>query len=100
MPAPHRSVFTGRMPFLPPNQQRQSPEGKSTEGKCNIMTTSAKYHKVKKLQIIESNHHHYYYYYMNDRKTLFHLCINQSLNTWLIIVVQTKQQLLYKKKQQ
>jgi len=24
--APHRSVFTGRMPFLPPNQQRQSTE--------------------------------------------------------------------------
>jgi len=29
MPAPHNSVFTGWMPFLPPNQQRQS-----TEGKC------------------------------------------------------------------
>ena len=27
MPAPHYSVFTGRMPFLPPNQQRQSTEG-------------------------------------------------------------------------
>jgi len=28
MPATHRSVFfTGRMPFLPPNQQRQSTEG-------------------------------------------------------------------------
>jgi len=26
-PAPHRSVFTGRMPFLLPNQQRQSTEG-------------------------------------------------------------------------
>ena len=26
-PAPHHSVFTGRMPFLPPNQQRQSSEG-------------------------------------------------------------------------
>jgi len=26
-PAPHRSVFTGRMPFLPPNQQCQSTEG-------------------------------------------------------------------------
>ena len=26
-PALHRSVFTGRMPFLPPNQQRQSTEG-------------------------------------------------------------------------
>jgi len=30
MPAPHHSVFTGRMPFLPPNQQRQSTEGKGT----------------------------------------------------------------------
>ena len=27
MPAPNHSVFTGRMPFLPPNQQRQSTEG-------------------------------------------------------------------------
>jgi len=25
-PAPHHSVFTGRMPFLPPNQQRQCTE--------------------------------------------------------------------------
>jgi len=28
MPAPHHSVFTGRMPFLPPNQQRQSTKQK------------------------------------------------------------------------
>jgi len=28
MPLPHHSVFTGRMPFLLPNQQRQSTEGK------------------------------------------------------------------------
>jgi len=27
MPVPHHSVFTGRMPFLLPNQQRQSVEG-------------------------------------------------------------------------
>ena len=26
-PAPHHSVFTGQLPFLPPNQQRQSTEG-------------------------------------------------------------------------
>jgi len=26
-PAPHHSFFTGRMPFLPPNKQRQSTEG-------------------------------------------------------------------------
>jgi len=31
-PTPHHSVFTGRMPFLPPNQQHQS-----TEGKINVM---------------------------------------------------------------
>jgi len=28
-PTPHHSVFTGRMPFLMPNQQRQSTEGNS-----------------------------------------------------------------------
>jgi len=28
-PAPHHSVFTGRMPFLPPNQQHQSTEGRT-----------------------------------------------------------------------
>ena len=33
----HHSVFTGRMPFLPPNQQRQSTEGMSTEDN-NIKT--------------------------------------------------------------
>ena len=26
-PLPHHSVFTGQMPFLPPNKQRQSTEG-------------------------------------------------------------------------
>jgi len=30
-PAPHHSVFTGRMPFLPPNQQRQSTEGSTNK---------------------------------------------------------------------
>ena len=34
MPAPHHhSVFTGRMPFLPPNQQRQSTEGNKLDNK-------------------------------------------------------------------
>jgi len=35
-PAPHHSVFTGRMPFLPPNQQRQSTEGISTDNAFKI----------------------------------------------------------------
>jgi len=30
---PTTQFFTGRMPFLTPNQQRQSTEGKGTEGK-------------------------------------------------------------------
>jgi len=29
----HHSVFTGRMPFLPPNQQRQSTEGPNISNK-------------------------------------------------------------------
>ena len=35
MPAPHHLVFTGRMPFLPPNQQRQS-----TESMCAAVASS------------------------------------------------------------
>ena len=36
-PAPHYSVFTDRMPFLPPNQQRQSTEGnKGITLPCNV----------------------------------------------------------------
>jgi len=30
MPAPPTQFFTGRMPFLPPNQQHQSTEGKKS----------------------------------------------------------------------
>ena len=40
MPAPHHSVFTGRMPFLPPNQQRQSTEGISWVTEKNLTITS------------------------------------------------------------
>jgi len=31
MPVPQRSVFTGWMPFLPSNQQRQTTEGRNPE---------------------------------------------------------------------
>ena len=33
---PTTQFFTGRMPFLPPNEQRQSTEGKHTTGSRNI----------------------------------------------------------------
>jgi len=33
-PAPHHSVFTGWMPFLPPNQQCQSTEGTANQPPC------------------------------------------------------------------
>ena len=36
MPTLHHSVFTGRMPFLPPNQQHQSTEGASIDNKTLI----------------------------------------------------------------
>jgi len=36
MPVPHQSVFTGRIPFLPPNQQRKIIEGnKSLKAACS-----------------------------------------------------------------
>jgi len=34
MPAPTTQFFTGRMPFLPPNQQRQSTEGTDCKQKA------------------------------------------------------------------
>ena len=41
-PAPHHSVFTGRMPFLPPNQQRQSTEGIDRQTDIWIFATRPK----------------------------------------------------------
>jgi len=45
-PAHHHSVFTGRMPFLPPNQQRQS-----TEGNLRLSTKTA---NIKKIILLSS----------------------------------------------
>ena len=39
-PAPHHSVFTGRMPFLPPNQQCQSTEGRAPKSLVKLLTAS------------------------------------------------------------
>ena len=36
LPAPHHSVFTGRMPFLTPNQQCQSTEKKTEQTLVSI----------------------------------------------------------------
>ena len=38
-PAPHDLVFTGRMPFLPPNQQRQSTEQMSMSATAIVRLT-------------------------------------------------------------
>jgi len=40
MPAPHHSVFAGRMPFLLPNQQRQSTEGRNNNNNNNDRLTA------------------------------------------------------------
>ena len=50
-PAPHHSVFTGQMPFLPPNQQRQSTEGKwnvwnAKQPKLAVRTLHWRWHRV------------------------------------------------------
>jgi len=40
MPVPHHLVFTGQMPFLPPNQERQSTEGFSSVSRVNTVRVS------------------------------------------------------------
>jgi len=48
MPVPHLfKFFTGRMPFLPPNQQCQSTEGKKAL-KALKLKLKLKYHVFKK----------------------------------------------------
>jgi len=47
MPASHHSVFTGPMPFLQPNQQRQSTEGKYTIRWRTTSPTSETYRYVE-----------------------------------------------------
>ena len=42
MPAPNHSVFTGRVPYLLPNQQRQSTEGQSSQH-CQYTTRISYY---------------------------------------------------------
>jgi len=55
-PALHHSVFTGRMPFLPPNQQRQSTEDQSaiSHSVKNQKRQSFEYNSV--LTAIHSRH--------------------------------------------
>jgi len=48
MPASDHSFFTGWMPFLPPNQQRQRTEG--------ICTTSNRKGKEKEKDTLAANH--------------------------------------------
>ena len=50
-PAPHHSVFTGRMPLLPPTRQRQSTEGRNymwTENSAIAFNSASTMPKVRK----------------------------------------------------
>jgi len=43
MPVPHHSVFTGQMPFLPPNQQCQSTEGQHIDSNVMVLLGIVQY---------------------------------------------------------
>ena len=47
---PPLCFFTGRMPFLPPNQQRQSTEGTICNKKQNKPQLQVSYHNIQKRQ--------------------------------------------------
>jgi len=59
MSAAHHPVFTDRMPFLPPNQQRQS-----TEGTVSLAvsipgphSSSSRYNRVEELETTQTTNH-------------------------------------------
>ena len=64
---PPLKFFTGRMPFLPPNQQRQSTEGININiNDINQITQLTKIHKVDEmltikglLKMLKYNHTHF-----------------------------------------
>ena len=71
-PAPHHSVyFTGRMPFLPPNQQRQSTEGipRSIFSVHLLACNFAKYSPIKKKLLADSAIHFSYFGYRQTPTT-------------------------------
>jgi len=57
MPVPHHSVFTGRMPFLPPNQECQSTEGIADHPQLNSGTINPSHQllRVKKLPNVSTD---------------------------------------------
>ena len=79
-PAPHHSVFTGRLPFLPPNQQRQSTE--STEC-ANLLLNSM-------IHIILVN---YNFIWFCDFQCCF--CVSHC-HVFLFSICAYQQQLLFK----
>ena len=51
---PPLSFFTGRMPFLPPNQQRQSTEGSAQKHKNKGRRVELSSQSIKSLKILKS----------------------------------------------
>jgi len=49
---PPLSFFTGRMPFLPPNQQRQSTEGNNLGSGNNLVITGIVFFALKSYFIV------------------------------------------------
>ena len=56
--APHQSFFTGRVPFLPPNQQCQSTEGTTTTTKIKKAATTVTFYasQVNTTEMITSDY--------------------------------------------
>ena len=73
MSAPHHSVFTGWMPFLPPNQQRQSTEGNML---TSIMTIKRWLLFSVALLALTSNTDEQWTFYCNQYRDIFNSCNN------------------------
>jgi len=56
MPVPHHSAFTGQMPFLPPNQQRQSTDDTTEEDLLQTKNLDTFANDEEKMMVINACH--------------------------------------------
>ena len=84
MPVPHHSFFTGRMTFLPPNQQRQSTEGNLASSK-QVNQLGKIFQQNKPLHNFDSSYASFVVYSHN---MIAAKLLHQWLNiTWCVVLL-------------
>jgi len=80
-PAPTTQFFTGRMPFQPPNQQRQSTEGTRIGHSNETVQHTLQHHQSISLYTITRNEHSTdsLYSVQNEQKPIMYSCLVKNI---------------------